>query len=164
MAQNTPPYHVPVYIAPVNLSGQVAEVSSPSSGSDLHTGYPNPPGETTQQWNIDPFDISSNQYFIKLNSKSNLVIQSSEDEYIPAFLAVQGDRYANQGIQLWVFEQQPEPDTWRFKNYKTNRYLYLNYDGRGQPGQPGVPIVTSSDPVAGYNGHNADWRISEVQK
>ena len=66
MANQPPPYHVPVYIEPEPL-GQVAEVKSPSSGSVLDTDYIKSTEDNVQQWNLDPSEISVNEYFVKLN-------------------------------------------------------------------------------------------------
>ena len=159
MAQS-PPYHVPIYMIPDNVPGQVAQAESPSSGSAVDTGYIKPPGVKSQQWNIDPSVLDKNEFFVKLNSDSSLVLEAPENEADSAFINTQGDRNVNGGIQVWVFEPI-SANQWRLKNFKTERYLYLNYDGRGESGAPGIQIVTRTDPTSGLS-HNADWKITDV--
>ena len=159
MANQPPPYHVPVYIEPEPL-GQVAEVKSPSSGSVLDTDYIKSTEDNVQQWNLDPSEISVNEYFVKLNCNSTLVLESPLEESAQAFINIQGDRNRNGGIQVWTMEQVPgSSDMCTLRNFKTRMYLCLNYDGHGQPGQPGVSIV-----VASPQDQNAQWRIKIVQQ
>ena len=87
--------------------------------------YAYPPSLVHQQeWIITPFKKSANQYFIKLSSNPNLVIESPETPD-RGFTQVQGDVNENGGIQLW--ELVRTGSGWRLRNYKTGFYLYLDY-------------------------------------
>ena len=156
--QDVPPYQRPVYIAPVAIGLQVAQAESAKPNSVLRTGYINPPGATVQQWNIDPSDISKQEFFVKLNSDSTLVLQSPVEDGASAFIATQGDRYRNGGIQVWIF-QKIGSDTWQLKNFKTGMYLYLDYDGHGH-GEPGNRILTRTSTAGSFQ--NTDWKITLV--
>ena len=156
--QDLPPYHEPVYIAP-SAVGQVAEVESAISDSVLRTGYIKPPGATVQQWNIDPSEIDKQEFFVKLNSKPTLVLESPVEDGARAFINLQGDRYENGGIQVWIFKRIGS-DTWQLKNFKTGMYLYLAYDGHGHPGESGIPILTRTSTGGAFQ--NTDWKITPV--
>ena len=137
MAVQAPPYHTPIYLESVSL-GQVAEVF----GDLLDINGVNPADKDQQQWNLDPWQMQKNQYFLKLNKDTTMVVQSPEEEQAQAFMAVQGDATLNGGIQVWVLEQVGS-NVWTFKNYKTEMYLYA--EDRGEPGISPV-IVQSASP------------------
>ena len=149
-----PPYQVSVYISPVALKEQVLEVQNPIAGAPTFTSLRHPP-EGNQQWNIDPSQITRNEFFVKLASNTTLVLQSPESPG-PVTLELQGDRTINGGIQVWIFENY-QPGTWRLKNFKTGFYLYLNYDGKGEPL---IPVAANPSLVGAYS--NADWNVTQV--
>lgn len=159
MMANTPPYHTPIYFENLSL-GQVAEVTKdPSGKSYLDTDYKKPTDHSQQQWNLDPSDMSKHEYFVKLQSDDTHVLESPEEECGRAFMNLQGNRYDNGGIQVWVLEQlQIGPNMWALRNFKTQLYLYLDYDGGGQP-QPKVPIIVRK---ASVHDQNAQWKITLV--
>ena len=101
MANNQPPYHTPIYLESLHL-GQVAEATSPSSGSVLDTDYVKVTEASVQQWNLDPSNIYANEYFVKLNCDSTEVLQSPTEESARAFINLQGDRNENGGIQVSI--------------------------------------------------------------
>ena len=63
-------------------------------------------------------------------------------------------------MQVWILEQVlvgPDMWAWTLKNFKTQMYLYLEYDGKA--GQTKVPIIVrNSSP----QDQNAQWKIAEV--
>ena len=155
MASETPPYHTPIYLENLSL-GQVAEVTP---NFYLDTDYVNPAESSQQQWNLDPSEISRNEYFVKLNGDSTHVLESPEKEGDQAYMKIQGDRYVNHGIQVWVLEQlQVGPSMWALKNVKTEMYLYVDNSGGGQP-QAHLPIIVRK---ATPHDQNAQWKINEV--
>ena len=153
MAAQDPPYHTPIYLENVTL-GEVAEVS----GNLLDTDYENAANSGQQQWNLDPWQIPLNQYFLKLDKDTTHVVQSPEEESAQAFMALQGNANENCGIQVWELKLQTEPNIWTLKNPKTNMYLYADYS---QPGQTKIPIIVRSalpeDP-------HVQWKITKVCK
>ena len=101
MSNDQPPYHTPIYIETLRL-GQLAEVTSPSSGALLDTDFMKDTERNAQQWNLDPSNIFNNEYFVKLNYDATLVLQSPTEESERAFICLQGDRNENGGIQVSV--------------------------------------------------------------
>ena len=101
MASNQPPYHTSIYLESIQQQlRQVAEVTSPYSGSFLDTDLLNTAEASVQQWNLDPFNLPNNQFFVKLNSDLQQVLESPLDESSRAFINLQGDANRNGGIQV----------------------------------------------------------------
>ena len=61
----SPPYHTPIYLESAQL-GQVAEVTQDDSSGNrfLDTDYMNAAESAKQQWNLDPSDMSRNEYSV----------------------------------------------------------------------------------------------------
>ena len=158
--QQLPPYSKSVYLLPAALeSQQVAEAESAVAKSDLDTGYKSPVDPKLQRWFIDPSILDQNQFFVHLDSDFALVLESPEEDGGNCFINTQGDRYLNGGIQVWIFESVGDPSAgfWRLRNFKTNFYVYLNYNGQG-PAPTGLPIVARLNPQCGDS--NANWGVS----
>ena len=147
-----PPYHTPIYLENVALA-EVAEVT----GSLLDTDYLNPADSDQQQWNLDPWQIQQDQFFLKLNKDTSCVVQTPEEESAQAFMKIQGDVYHNHGIQVWVLEPLAGSNMWALKNLNTQWYLCTDYS---QPGQTKVPIIVR--PASPEDDPHAQWKITEV--
>ena len=147
---------VRVYLEPVAQLQQVAEVKSAAYKSDLDTDYKNPADAVHQLWNIDASDQYQSQFFVHLNSDRSTALTSPEQDGGNSFIDIQGDRYRNGGIQVWVFEPVGDPanSIWRLRNFKTNFFLYY------QPGTPGLPIIAVSIEQPGIN---AEWKVIVVE-
>jgi len=161
--QQSPPYSKSVYLLPAALeSQQVVEAESASAKSDLDTGYKSPADANLQRWFVDPSILDENQFFVHLDYNHALVLQSPEEDGANCFLCEQGDRYLNGGIQVWIFESVGDPAAglWRLRNFKTNLYVYLNYNGQG-PAPTGLPIVARLNPQ--YGDSNANWGVSVAE-
>ena len=160
--QQSPPYGKSVYLLPASLESQVVEAETASAKSDLDTGYKSPVVRRNQRWFIDPSILDQNQFFVHLDSDRTLVLQSPEENGGNIFLNLQGDRYVDGGIQVWIFESVGDPTAglWRLRNFKTNLYLYLNYNGQG-PAPTGLPIVGRLNPP--YGDSNADWGVGVAE-
>ena len=161
--QQSPPYSKSVYLLPATLeSQQVVEAESAVAKSDLDTGYKSPVDQSHQRWFIDPSILDQNQFFVHLDSDHTLVLESPEENGGNCFINVQGDRLDNGGIQVWIFESVGDPTAglWRLRNFKTNFYIYLNYNGQG-PAPTGLPIVARLNPL--YGDSNANWGVSVVE-
>ena len=82
MASQPPPYHTPVYLENVFFK-QMAETVTDSTGTqviELDNDNLNPVEKDSHEWNLDPFSMATNEYFVKLNCDTTQVIQSSEEE------------------------------------------------------------------------------------
>lgn len=158
---NVPPYHVPVYVKNVLVSSEVAEVTVDASNNRrVDVDYFNPSAVAQQQWNLDPWNLDKNEFFLKLNSDSTHVLQSPIQEGEQAFMCLQGDFYKNGGIQVWVVEHaSPYSSSWILRNYKTEMLLYLEMSG-GQP-RSKMPVTVR---IASPTDQNAHWMINEVDK
>ena len=158
--QQSPPYSKSVYLLPAALeSQQVVEAKSAVAESDLDTGYKSPVDQNLQRWVIDPSILDQNQFFVHLESDFTLVLESPEEDGGNCSIKTQGNRYQNKGIQVWIFESIGDPTAgfWRLRNFKTNLYVYLNYNGQG-PAPTGLPIVARLNPT--YGDSNANWGVS----
>ena len=157
---NIPPYHFPVYIKNVRVSSEVAEVTEDASGKRLvDVDYPNPTAVSQQQWNLEPWNLDKNEFFIKLNSDTTYMLQSPVQEGDQAFMALQGDFYKNGGIQVWTVEHasQFSPTSWIFRNYKTEMQLYLEMTG-GQP-KSKMPVTVR---IVSPTDQNTHWLIEKL--
>ena len=153
MATQVPPYHTPIYLENVALA-EVAEVS----GNLLDTDYVNPADSGQQQWNLDPWQIPQDEYFLKLCKDSSNVVQSPEEESAQAFMCTQGNAIDNCGIQVWVLEPQDGSNNmWALKNHKTQMYLCTDYS---QSGQTKVPIIVRK--ASPKEDPHAQWKINKV--
>ena len=161
--QQLPPYSKSVYLLPAAFeSQQVVEAESAVAKSDLDTGYKSPDDQRNQRWFIDPSILDQNQFFVHLDSDFTLVLESPEEDGGNIFLNLQGDRYENGGIQVWIFESVRDPTAglWRLRNFKTNFYVYLNYNGQS-PAPTGLPVVARLNPP--YGDSNADWGVGVAE-
>ena len=160
MAQAHPPYDSPkpFYLVSKNIGLQAVTAASDQyvMGKDnlvKEIRYINESTMKRQQFRLDPSQLDKNEFFVKLHATS-LVLEAPGKEGEPPFLNSQGSVDINGGIQVWVFESV-DADYWRLRNLKTKMYLYLNFDGRGEGGSPGTPIITHRDSESG----NADWKL-----
>ena len=159
MAESNPPYHTPVYIKNV-LTDEVLEVTQDSSGNRvLDVDIENSAASSWQVWNLDPWQMDQNQYFVKLNDDSSSVVNPPQEEGGQAFMKLQGDVNRNGGIQVWILEPVPGagPNMWALKNYKTGWYLYVDKSD-GQP-KTKIPVIAGN---ASVDDKNAQWLIVET--
>ena len=151
-----PPWgpNVEVYLEPVTELQQVAEVKSTAYRSDLDTDYKNPADTQRQLWNIDASDQYKGEFFVHLNSVRTSALTTPEQDGGNSYIDIQGNRWENGGIQVWVFESVGDPanSIWRLRNFKTN--FYLSY----QPGPPGAPIIAVLDPQ-----QRSEWKVIVVE-
>ena len=61
------------------------------------------------------------------------------------------------GVDIWVCRRSNCRFMARLRNFKTNFYVYLNYNGQG-PAPTGLPIVARLNPT--YGDSNANWGVS----
>lgn len=157
MATQAPPYHTPIYLENVALASEVAEVS----GSLLDTDYVNAADSSQQQWNLDPWQMPQDQYFLKLNKDSSHVVQSPQEESARAFMALQGDVNQNGCIQVWVLIPLTKAGSniWALKNCNTQMYLCTDIS---QPGQTKVPIIVRRVCPDLEEDPHAQWKITKV--
>ena len=159
MAEGNPPYHTPVYIKNVP-TGELLEVTQDSSGNRvLDVDVVNPAASSSQVWNLDPWNMYQNQYFVKLYddaSHKGDVVNPPQEEGGQAMMKLQGDANRNDRLQVWILEPVPDagPNIWALKNCKTGWYLYVDKSD-GQP-QTKIPIIART---ASTHDQNAQWLI-----